>query len=158
MDDLGRAINIDGMAVDITLQEHPIRAAYLTNLRDFSHMLSLHTGSFLLYLVWELRSPPFYLIKLLYNCTSTTPIISVPLVKRSTHTDKQHMLARFAVLALMVAATALNAKINPHTLCSFSNLVVALLPVCLWTCAEMFPISSASIPIWQTNSHRSETR
>jgi len=48
------------------------------------HVLSSHTGSFLLYLVWELRSHPFYLIKSLYNYTSTAPISSVPLVKRST--------------------------------------------------------------------------
>ena len=47
-------------------------------------MLSSHTGSFLLYLVWELRSPPFYLIKSLCNCTSAAPMSSVPSVKRST--------------------------------------------------------------------------
>ena len=47
-------------------------------------MLASHTGSFLLYLVWELHSPPFYLIKSLYNCTFAAPISSVPSVKRST--------------------------------------------------------------------------
>jgi len=52
----------------------------------FRHMLSSHTGSFLLYLVWELRSPPFYLIKSLCNCTSAAPMSSVPSVKRSTAT------------------------------------------------------------------------
>jgi len=36
------------------------------------------------YLVWELRSHPFYLIKSLCNCTSAAPISSVPSVKRST--------------------------------------------------------------------------
>jgi len=56
----------------------------------FRHMLSLHIGSSLLYLVWELRSHPFYLIKSLCNCTSAAPISSVPLVKRSTRTaDKR---------------------------------------------------------------------
>jgi len=48
------------------------------------HVLSSHTGSFLLYLVWELRSHPFYLIKSLCNCTSAAPMSSVPSVKRST--------------------------------------------------------------------------
>ena len=47
-------------------------------------MLSSHTGSFLLYLVWELRSPPFFLIKSLCSCTSAAPMSSVPSVKRST--------------------------------------------------------------------------
>ena len=51
-------------------------------------MLSSHTGSFLLYLVWELRSHPFYLIKSLCNCTSAAPMSSVPSVKRSTQTEK----------------------------------------------------------------------
>ena len=50
----------------------------------FCQVLSSHTGSSLLYLVWELRSHPFYLIKSLYNYTSTTPISSIPLMKRST--------------------------------------------------------------------------
>ena len=44
----------------------------------FGHVLSSHTGSFLLYLVWELRSPPSYLIKSLCNCTSAAPMSSVP--------------------------------------------------------------------------------
>ena len=52
-------------------------------------MLSSHTGSFLLYLVWELRSPPFYLIKSLCNCTSAAPMSSVPSVKRSTESQGQ---------------------------------------------------------------------
>ena len=47
-------------------------------------MCSPHTGSSLLYLVWELRSHPFYLIKSLCNCTSAAPMSSVPSVKRST--------------------------------------------------------------------------
>ena len=50
----------------------------------FRHVLSSHTGSSLLYLVWELRSHPFYLIKSLCNCTSAAPMSSVPSVKRST--------------------------------------------------------------------------
>jgi len=51
----------------------------------FRHVLSSHTGSFLLYLVWELRSHHFYLIKSLCNCTSAVPMSSVPSVKRSTN-------------------------------------------------------------------------
>jgi len=62
----------------------PYRSRLGWSVRAFGHVLSSHTGSFLLYLVWELRSPPFYLIKSLYNCTSATPISSVPLVKRFT--------------------------------------------------------------------------
>ena len=50
----------------------------------FRHVLSSHTGSSLLYLVWELRSHPFYLIKSLCNCTCAAPMSSVPSVKRST--------------------------------------------------------------------------
>ena len=53
----------------------------------FRHVLSSHTGSSLLYLVWELRSHPFYLIKSICNCTSAAPISSVPSVKRSTSTQ-----------------------------------------------------------------------
>ena len=58
-------------------------------------MLSSHTGSFLLYLVWELRSPPFYLIKPLCNCTSAAPMSSVPSVKRSTPSRIIKNLAAF---------------------------------------------------------------
>jgi len=62
----------------------PYRSRLGWNAGAFRHVLSSHTGSSLLYLVWELRSHPFYLIKSLCNCTSAAPISSVPLVKRST--------------------------------------------------------------------------
>jgi len=62
----------------------PYRSRLGWNAGAFRHVLSSHTGSSLLYLVWELRSHPFYLIKSLCNCTSAAPMSSVPSVKRST--------------------------------------------------------------------------
>jgi len=60
----------------------------------FRHVLSSHTGSSLLYLVWELRSHPFYLIKSLCNCTSAAPMSSVPSVKRSTQSESLSVMFR----------------------------------------------------------------
>jgi len=68
-------------------------------------VLSSHTGSFLLYLVWELRSPPFYLIKSLCNCTSAAPMSSVPSVKRSTAIDYQSGTLPSLGLPLLTSVT-----------------------------------------------------
>ena len=66
----------------------PYRSRLGWSAGTFRHVLSSHTGSSLLYLVWELRSHPFYLIKSLCNCTSAAPMSSAPSVKRSTSPPK----------------------------------------------------------------------
>ena len=56
----------------------PYRSRLAWSAGAFGHVLSSHTGSFLLYLIWELRSHPFYLIKSLCNCTSAAREPFVP--------------------------------------------------------------------------------
>jgi len=76
-------------------------------------VLSSHTGSFLLYLVWELRPPPpplplIYLIKSICNCTSAAPMSSVPSVKSST------VMSPVTGNELQWAAKSLNPNVVPR--------------------------------------------
>jgi len=89
----------------------------------FRHVLSSHTGSFLLYLVGELRSPPFYLIKSLCNCTSAAPMSSVPSVKRST----SHLLLWWSPSALESEGLAVTWKALSRAQCTTTIMVVVMM-------------------------------
>ncbi|RYP53061.1 hypothetical protein DL770_011005 [Monosporascus sp. CRB-9-2] len=134
MDDLNRAIDVADMAIDATPQDHPDRAAYLNNLGnqlgrrferagsmdDFNRTLTSYKEGWRCY-----TAPPSIRIRLardaagilalqanweessslLQEAVKLLPTVSLRSLK---HTDKQHMLADFAGLASMAAATALN--------------------------------------------------
>jgi len=83
----------------------------------FRQVLSSHTGSSLLYLVWELRSHPFYLIKSLCNCTSAAPMSSVPSVKRSTMWQEPSLSmphATTAVRKILARVGCGRSEVVPH--------------------------------------------
>ncbi|RYP40255.1 hypothetical protein DL767_001798 [Monosporascus sp. MG133] len=134
MDDLNRAVDLADMAVNAIPQDHPGRAICLNNLGtwlcrrfertgsmdDFNRALTSYKKG------WRCHTaPPSMRIRLaqlaasilteqanweessllLQEAVNLLPIISPRSLK---HTDKQHMLADFAGLASMAAATALN--------------------------------------------------
>ena len=140
MDDLNRAVEATNMAVDATPQDHPDRAGYLNNLGnwlgrrfertgsmdDLNRQLSSYREG------WSCRTAPpstrIHLARraatiltlqsnweessvLLQDAVKLLPSVSPRLLQ---HTDKQHMLADFAGLASMAAATALNAGREAH--------------------------------------------
>ncbi|RYP62375.1 hypothetical protein DL770_009601 [Monosporascus sp. CRB-9-2] len=134
MDDLNRAVDIANMAVKATPQDHPDRAAILNNLGnrlgrrfkrtgsmdDLDRALSSYNKGWSCYTAspsirirlarnaagilasqanWEESN------LLLQEAVNLLPTVSPRSLK---HTDKQHMLADFAGLASITAATALN--------------------------------------------------
>ncbi|RYP81636.1 hypothetical protein DL770_005844 [Monosporascus sp. CRB-9-2] len=134
MDDLNRAVNVADVAVNATPQDHPDRASRLNNLgiwldRRFKRTGSLNDLNRTLTSYKEgwrcYTAPPSIRIglarnaagilasqanweessSLLQEAVNLLPTVSPRLLK---HTDKQHMLADFAGLASMAAATALN--------------------------------------------------
>ncbi|EJT69155.1 hypothetical protein GGTG_13264 [Gaeumannomyces tritici R3-111a-1] len=135
MDDLNRAVEVANMAVDATPQNHPDRAAMLYNLGNWLGTRFERTGSMddlnralsSYKEGWSCRTaPPSIRIRsarqaatilasqsnwqessgLLHEAVNLLHAVSPRSLK---HTDKQHMLANFAGLASMAAATALNA-------------------------------------------------
>ena len=135
MDDLNRAVEVTGMAVDVTPQDHPNRAGYLSNLGGWLGSRSERTGSMddlnralsSYKEGWNYPSaPPSIRIRLawqaagilasqlnwdessqlLQGAVNLLPVVSP---RSLQHNDKQHMLADFAGLASIAAATALNA-------------------------------------------------
>ncbi|RYP29513.1 hypothetical protein DL767_006703 [Monosporascus sp. MG133] len=134
IDDLNRAVDVTDMAVDATPQDHLNRASRLNNLGSWLGRRFERTGSMddLNRTLTSYKegwhcytAPPSIRIRLARNAAgilasqanweesssllqeavNLLPTISPRLLK---HTDKQHMLADFAGLASMAAATALN--------------------------------------------------
>ncbi|RYP43130.1 hypothetical protein DL770_011836 [Monosporascus sp. CRB-9-2] len=134
IDDLNRAVDVADMAVNATPQDHPDRAAIFNNLGNLLSSRFERTGSMDDFnrtltsykMGWRCYSaPPSIRIRLarnaagilasqanweessllLQDAVNLLPTVSPRLLK---HTDKQHMLADFAGLASMAAATALN--------------------------------------------------
>ncbi|KAL8369387.1 hypothetical protein RB599_010631 [Gaeumannomyces hyphopodioides] len=135
MDDLDRAVDVTTKAVDATPQNHPNRAGRLNNLGNWLGRRFERTGSMddldrqlsSYREGWSCRTaPPSTRIRLarhaagilisqpnwgeasllLQEAVNLLPTVSPRSLK---HTDKQHMLADFAGLASMAAATSLNA-------------------------------------------------
>ncbi|KAH8796745.1 CHAT domain-containing protein [Hyaloscypha finlandica] len=122
LDDLNRAIKYIDMAVDTIPQDYPNRATYLSNLGnrlvtrfdqtgsmdDLNRALSLYKEGWRCY-----TAPPSIRIDLARQAanilTSLLNWEESSLLLQEADTDKQHMLADFAGLASMAAATALNA-------------------------------------------------
>ncbi|KAK4031956.1 CHAT domain-containing protein [Parachaetomium inaequale] len=140
MDDLNRAIDVANKAVDATPQDRPDRADCLNNLGVLLGMRYLRTSlkDDLNRVVssykegWNCRaaSPSIRIdlarraagllaakshweesSQLLQEAVKLLPAVSPRVLQ---HTDKQHMLADFAGLASMAAATALNAGEEPY--------------------------------------------
>ncbi|PQE08014.1 TPR domain-containing protein [Rutstroemia sp. NJR-2017a BBW] len=133
--DLDRAIEAAEMAVDTTPQEHPERASYLHNLGNLLDLRFMRTGSVedrqksisSVRDGWNCTSAPpstriylaiilasYYASQLDWKTSSSIledAVQLLPIVSPRSlqHTDQQHMLADFAGLASMAAATALNA-------------------------------------------------
>jgi tetratricopeptide (TPR) repeat protein len=156
IEDLNRAIDYTGKAVAATPQDHPNRATYLYSLgkilatrsRQIDSKDDLNNALFAYKEGWRcLYAPPSIRIRLarsaadilisrfsweessflLQEAVNLLPIISPRSLK---HTDKQHMLAEFAGLASLAAATALNARKDPIMPYAFSNSVGTLLQAC----------------------------
>jgi tetratricopeptide (TPR) repeat protein len=135
IDDLNRAIDVADIAVDTVPQDHPGRATYLNNLgnwlgRRFEHTGSMDDRNYALSSYkdgWRCHTAPPYIrirlarqaaniltlqlnweesSQLLQDAVNLLPTVSP---RSLQHTDKQHMLADFAGLASMAAATTLNA-------------------------------------------------
>ncbi|KAL8366673.1 hypothetical protein RB595_010506 [Gaeumannomyces hyphopodioides] len=135
MNDLDRAVDVTTKAVDATPQNHPDRAGRLNNLGNWLGRRFERTGSMddldrqlsSYREGWSCRTaPPSTRIRLarhaagilisqpnwgeasllLQEAVNLLPTVSPRSLK---HTDKQHMLADFAGLASMAAATSLNA-------------------------------------------------
>jgi tetratricopeptide (TPR) repeat protein len=136
MANLNHAINITDMAVMSIPQDHPDLAAYLDNLGNLLSMRFEQTSSMddLNYALssykkgWSCHCASTFIrirlaqkaasilasqlnwqesYSLLREAVNLLPVLSPRSLK---HTDKQHMLAEFAGLASMAAATALNAR------------------------------------------------
>ncbi|RYP20115.1 hypothetical protein DL765_002957 [Monosporascus sp. GIB2] len=134
IDDLNRAINVTDMAVNAIPQNHPDRARLLSNLGDwfanrFERTVSIDDLNRALTSYkegWRCHTAPASVrirlarqaaniltsqsnweesSLLLQEAVNLLPTVSPRSLK---HTDKQHMLADFAGLASMAAATALN--------------------------------------------------
>ncbi|KAL8367900.1 hypothetical protein RB599_003698 [Gaeumannomyces hyphopodioides] len=135
MDDINRAVEVAGMAVNATPQNHPNRAVCSSNfgnwlgrrfertgsVDDLNRSLSSYKEGWVCH-----TAPPSIRIRLardaanilasqrnwdessqlLQEAVELLPTVSP---RSLNHTDKQHMLANFAGLASMAAATALNA-------------------------------------------------
>ncbi|RYP54761.1 hypothetical protein DL769_010292 [Monosporascus sp. CRB-8-3] len=134
VDDLNRAINVTDMAVNAIPQNHPDRAGLLNNLGNwfanrFERTISIddlnraltsykegwrcHTASPFVRIRLARQAANILTLQsnweesslLLQEAVNLLPAVSPRSLK---HTDKQHMLADFAGLASMAAATALN--------------------------------------------------
>ena len=140
IEDLNRAVEVANLAVKATPQDHPDRAGWLSNLGNSLRARFELTGSMddlerslsLFREGWDCHtSPPSIRIRLarkvatylasqsywdesstlLEDAVRLLPTVSP---RSLQHTDKQHMLADFAGIASMAAATALNAGKEAH--------------------------------------------